>query len=174
MLTTPNRRRRFIANQSAAAARNLGQKTSAARNLWQEAATVRHLWQDATGALELWQGAADTRRCLLFLAEAVTPAVDKKRAEPPPLKVPVAHRPGVDMEKTGMRVPADAAALHPPGRLHRLFEPRFEMDVERAAIEMLAVIGDAKGGARQHRVGLGRPIGGKDGRALRVHRIHYR
>src|ERR1700674_5758401 len=52
---------------------------------------------------------------------------------------PVAHWPAVEMEKTGMRVPADPTALHRARRLHRLLEAGLETDIERAAIEVLAV-----------------------------------
>jgi class 3 adenylate cyclase len=49
-------------------------------------------------------------------------------------------------------------------------EPRPKTYVECAAVEMLAVFGDPKCGALQHRVGLGGPIGGEDARALRINR----
>src|SRR6266481_2933569 len=140
--------RQLAGLQAAAAASDFGQKAPTAFHPWHEAATVLQLGQNATAAPQLRQDVPAAQcdcRFHLSAVEAVTPAVDQQRAEPPPLKLPVAHRPRVDVEKTGMRVPADAAALHPPGRLHCVLEPRPKMDVESAAIEMLAVIGDAKG-----------------------------
>src|SRR5712691_1923272 len=130
------RRSRFVANlQAAAAASDFGEEAAAALHPRQEATTLLQLRQGATAALQLRQdvpAAQCDRRFHLSAVEAVTPAVDQQRAEPPALKIPVAHRPGVDMEKAGMRIPADAAAFHPPCRLHRLLEPRPEVDVESA------------------------------------------
>jgi hypothetical protein len=51
---------------------------------------------------------------------------------------------------------------------HRIGEPCPNTYVECAAVETLAVFGDPEGGALQHRVGLGRPIGGEDACALRI------
>src|SRR6202043_2522944 len=53
-------------------------------------------------------------------------------------------------------------------------EPCPKTYVECAAVEMLAVFGDPERGALQHRVGLGRPIGGEDACALRINCLHHR
>jgi len=45
---------------------------------------------------------------------------NKKAVEPAFVECPVPHRPGIDMDKAGMRVLTDAAALHRPGFGHRL------------------------------------------------------
>src|SRR6266849_1230654 len=67
---------------------------------------------------------------------------------------PVAYRAAVDVEEARAWVPADAAALHRTRSAHRLFEPAPEVDVEGAAVEVLTVVGDAEGSARQHLVVL--------------------
>jgi hypothetical protein len=77
---------------------------------------------------------------------------------------PVAYRPGIDVDKTRMRIPADTAALHRPGSGHRIGKPRFEANVERPADDMLAVLGNAKGRAGEHRICLGGAISRKDRR----------
>src|SRR5215469_10916077 len=76
------------------------------------------------------------------------------------------------MEELGMRVPADAAALHRTCRADCFGEPCPETYVECKAVEMLTIFGDPERGALEHRVGLGGPIGGEDGCALRVDCIH--
>src|ERR1700731_3079483 len=43
---------------------------------------------------------------------------------------PVPYRPGIDVDKTRLRIPADTAALHRPGSGHRIGKLRFEADVE--------------------------------------------
>src|SRR6266851_3580249 len=125
---------RQLANlQAAAAASDFGQTAAAALNSRQEAATVLQFRQSAPAALQFRQDVPAAQvdcRFHFSAVEAVTPVIDQQRAEPLALQIPVAHRPGVDMEKTGMRVPADTAALHPPGRLHCLLKPGVEMDVE--------------------------------------------
>src|ERR1700736_943240 len=72
---------------------------------------------------------------------------------------PVPYRPGIDVDKTRLRIPADTAALHRPGFGHRIGKLRFEADVERAAHDMLAMLGDAKGRPGEQRIRLGRAIG---------------
>lgn len=57
---------------------------------------------------------------------------------------PVPYRPGVDADKTRLRILADTAALHRRGFRHRIAKLRFEANVERAARDMLPVLGDAK------------------------------
>src|SRR5438132_11620343 len=84
---------------------------------------------------------------------------------------PTAHRPGVDMDKPRMRVPPDAAPLHCTGCIHCFTELRSEAHIERAAVDVLAVLGHPEGGAREHRVGFGRTIGGKDCRVGLTDRI---
>ncbi len=99
-------------------------------------------------------------------------AVEQQQiAEPAFIERPIAHRPGVDVDEVRMRIPADAAAAHRPGRLHRLRQLGVERDVERPAIHMLAVFGDAEHRARQHRVGFGGAIGGQDRRLGGADRI---
>jgi hypothetical protein len=85
--------------------------------------------------------------------EAVQPAL---------VECPVPYRAGIDVDKTRMRIPADTPALHRPGFGHRIGKLRFEADVERAAHDMLAVLGNAKGRPGEHRIRLGRAIGRKD------------
>ncbi len=70
-----------------------------------------------------------------------------------------------------MRIPADTAPLHRAGSGHRIGELRFETQVEGAADNMLAVLGDAKGRAGEHRIGLGRAIARKDRRLGLADRI---
>src|SRR5438105_236612 len=72
-----------------------------------------------------------------------------------------------------MRIPADTAALHRPGFGHRIGKPRFEANVERAAEDMLAVLGNAKGGPGEHRIRLGGAIGRKDRRFGLADRIEH-
>jgi hypothetical protein len=72
-----------------------------------------------------------------------------------------------------MRIPADTAALHRPGSGHRIGKPRFEANVERAADDMLAVLGNAKGGAGKRRIRLGGAIGRKDRRFGLADRIKH-
>ena len=108
------------------------------------------------------------------IVAAKVPALEKQRAKPPLIEVPVAHRSGVDVQEPGPWVPADTATLHRPRCPHRGGEPRSEMNIERATIEVLAILGHPERRARQHRIGLGRPIGGEDARALGINRIHDR
>src|SRR5580704_16956552 len=110
----------------------------------------------------------------LFVVEAETLAIEEQRAEPVLVEVPVAHRSRVDMEETGMRVPADAAALHRPCRENGFGESCPETHVECAAVEMLAVFGHPEHGALEHCVSLGGPIRGEDACALRIDCIHHR
>ena len=72
-----------------------------------------------------------------------------------------------------MRVPADAAALHRSCRKHCFGEPRPKTYVECTAVEMLAVFGDPKCGAREYCVGLRGPIRGEDACTLYIDCIHY-
>ena len=72
--------------------------------------------------------------------------------EPALFERPIAHRPGVNMDETGPRIPTDAAAFHRTCDPHRLLEPPVKADVERPAIEVLAVIRDAECGAGQRSV----------------------
>src|SRR5437763_14837796 len=92
--------------------------------------------------------------------------------EPAAIERPVAYRPAVEVKEPRAGIPADAAAKHRARRLHRLLVAAVEPDVERPAIDVLAVIGDAKGRLCQHRVGLARAVGGQDRRFCRAHGIH--
>src|SRR5271168_1463118 len=78
--------------------------------------------------------------------------------EPAFVERPIPHRSGIDVDKAGMRVPPDAAALHRAGLCHRLGEIRVDAYVKRAAEDMLAMLGDTEHGAGEHRVGFGRAI----------------
>jgi hypothetical protein len=101
-----------------------------------------------TGPFELWPAGIEFQ-------EAVEPALAEG---------PVTYRPGVDVNKTRLWIPADPAAPHRPGSGHRIGKPCFEAKVERVAQDMLAVLGNTKGGAGEYRIGLGRTVGGKDRR----------
>ena len=96
---------------------------------------------------------------------------DQQAVESGLVKRPVPHRPAIDVNETRMRVPPDAAALHRPGGIHRHGDFRVEPQVERAAQDVLTVLGHSEGGACEHRVGLGRPIGRKDRRAGLADRV---
>src|SRR5262249_2554410 len=61
------------------------------------------------------------------------------------VQLPVAHRAAVEMDEMRVRIPADAAPLHRPRRMLDAGKPAVEGDVDRAAIEMLAALGDAEG-----------------------------
>jgi len=63
-----------------------------------------------------------------------------------------------------MRIPADTSALHRPGFGHRVGKSRVKAKVESAAQDVLAVLGNTKVGAGQHRIGLGGTVGGQDRR----------
>ena len=63
------------------------------------------------------------------------------------------------MDEVRFGVPADAAALHRAGFFHRLREPRRQVDVERPAVEMLAVLGNPEGRRGKHRVGCRGAVG---------------
>src|SRR5205823_395431 len=71
--------------------------------------------------------------------------LQQEPVEPAAVERPVAHRPAVEVEKPRAGVPADAAAQHRARRLHRLLVAAVEPDVERPAVDVLAVVGDAKG-----------------------------
>jgi hypothetical protein len=86
----------------------------------------------------------------------------QEAVEPARVESPVPYRPSVDVNKAGMRVPADATALHRPGFGHCIGKLRFEANVERAALDMLAALGNAKGRPSEHRIRLGGTIGRKD------------
>src|SRR5262249_25244395 len=107
--------------------------------------------------------AADPQLTAVKYQEAIQPAF---------VEGPIPHRSGVDMDKAGMRVPADAAAFHGAGRGHRVGEPRSKMQVERPAIDMLAVLGHSEHRAREHRIGLGRAVGGEYRRPGFADRVH--
>ena len=55
------------------------------------------------------------------------PIIEEQRAEPRLIKVPIAHGAAVDMQEARTRVPADAAAFHPPRSPHRVLGGRAAM-----------------------------------------------
>ena len=83
----------------------------------------------------------------------------------------------VNLSQTAAPIPSVKYLCRPrrePGCGHRIRKLRFEADVERAAHDMLAVLGDAKGRPGEHRIRLGRAIGRKDrcfGLADRIEQI---
>ena len=94
--------------------------------------------------------------------------------EPAFVERPIPHRSGIDVDKAGMRIPPHAAALHCAGLCHRLGEIRVDTYVERAADDMLAVLGNSERGAGEHRVGFGCAISRQDrgfGLAYRIQNI---
>ena len=97
--------------------------------------------------------------------------VEQQPSETLLAKRPVPHRAAVEMDEARIRIPADPAAPHRAGRQHRILEPGREIDVEGAAVEMLAALGHAEHGSRQHRVGLRRSIRRQHGRPRRSDRI---
>jgi len=75
------------------------------------------------------------------------------------------------VNETRIRVPPDPAALHRPSGAHRRCDFRIDPQVERTAQDVLAVLRHPEGGAREHRIGLGGPIGGEDRRSGLADRI---
>src|SRR5205823_5987659 len=57
-------------------------------------------------------------------------------------------------------------------RLHRLLVAAVEPYVERPAVDVLAIVGDAKGRFCQHCVGLARAVSRQDRRPCRAGRVH--
>ena len=83
----------------------------------------------------------------------------------------------VNLSQTAAPIPSVKYLCRPrrePGCGHRIRKLRFEADVERAAHDVLAVLGDAKCRPGEHRISLGRAIGRKDrcfGLADRIEQI---
>src|SRR5215472_4662280 len=68
------------------------------------------------------------------------------------------------MDETRARIPADATTGHSAGRRLGITEPLIEGDIDRSAIEVLALLGDTEHSRPEPRIGLRRPVGGKYGR----------
>src|SRR5665213_1708126 len=111
---------------------------------------------------------------LALVVEVDLPAVEQQIAEARIVEIPVAQRAGIDVDEARIRIPADAAAPHRARRLHSLRQLGVEMYVERAAVKVLAVLGDPEIGAREHLVRLARAVGREDLRLALPDRIHDR
>src|SRR5436853_4646741 len=111
-------------------------------------AALFHAWQDE---------ASSAGPCQQFL-----PAIQEQGIQSSLVQRPVAHRPGVNMEKTRLWIPPNAATLQRAGRLHRSFVASIEANIERAPVDVLTIFGDSEMGTRQHRIGLARAVGRED------------
>src|SRR6266576_3851334 len=100
------------------------------------------------------------------------PAIEQQMIQSFLIERPVAHRPGVDMKKTRVRIPPNPAALQSARSLHCPFVVGVDANIERASVDVLTVLGDAEMGARQHRIGLTRSVGREYGRARGSYRVH--
>src|SRR5690348_14092228 len=83
--------------------------------------------------------------------------------QPALVENPVPHWPGIDVDKPRIWIPANAAASRRPCCGHSLCELRVETEVERAAVNMLAVISYPEGRAGKDGVRHGCAIGREDG-----------
>jgi hypothetical protein len=92
-------------------------------------------------------GSIEQHHALAVRGKRCSSRRDQQVLQPLVLEVPVAYRAGVEMDETGMRVSADAAAPHRARRGHRLAKPGGEPHIERAAVKMLAILGNPEGGA---------------------------
>src|SRR6202040_10367 len=88
------------------------------------------------------------------------------------IKSPVADRSCIDMEKTGMRIPTNPAALHRPGSLHCPLSASVKPNIECAPVDVLAIFGNTEVGSHQHRVGLTRAVRRKYCRLCCPDRVH--
>jgi hypothetical protein len=66
------------------------------------------------------------------------------------------------MDEAGIWVPANTTAPRRSRRRHRLHQLRVETEIDRAAINVLAVFGHPKGGARKDSVSCARAISRKN------------
>jgi hypothetical protein len=103
-----------------------GHEATPVLHSWENSAAVLEYWESTTAALHLRQEMTTTQSSyrLRFAVEAETLAIEEQCTEPVLVEVPVSHRSGIDMEEFGMRVPADAAALHRTCREHCFGEQR--------------------------------------------------
>src|SRR5438094_4442410 len=81
-------------------------------------------------------------------------SIEQQRIQRSPVERPGTHWSGVDVEETGVRIPTNSAPPQTSREQHRLFATGFEPNVERAAVDVLAVVGHPEGRLRQHGVGL--------------------
>src|SRR5205814_7310056 len=100
------------------------------------------------------------------------PAIEQQIIQSFLIERPIAHRPGVDMKKTRVRIPPNPAALQSARSLHCPFVVGVEANIERASVDVLTVLGDAEMGARQHRIGLTRSVGREYGCTLLPDGVH--
>src|SRR5438045_5702166 len=63
------------------------------------------------------------------------------------------------MKKTRVWIPTNPATLQLAGGVHRHLVADIEANIERAPVNVLAILGDTKMGTRQHGIGLRRAVG---------------